>query len=664
MDEVTLHEGDCREVLRSLAPESVHCVVTSPPYWGLRDYGLPPAIWGGVVDCEHEWGEQITENATKGAFCRRCGSWRGCLGLEPSPELYVAHVVEVMRKVRRVLRKDGTLWLNLGSSYAGSGKSHSKSGSLDGYKQATNRGSWSGLPTAAVLLNGSGFKPKDLVPTDWLVALALQTDGWYLRSAITWCKGSPMPESVKDRPTSATEMLFLLSRSPRYFYDQDAVRVPYQQSSIERILQPTFDSQTGGDKDYANGTNRNKSARKALEGLKRMNTPNKERKLEVPTRPNNHRGSSVPWEDSGAGRNLWDWWLINPQPMSDWIQTDHQIRVESDAADGDTTHRVSPDCREHEGLAGWASSDGYDGRAGVQWPCKCGSGYHDLEQVSGSVPIEPNFVADSGLESLDSPQHGGSQTAIDHNRGSRKMVHAPETMQPCMPSVGTPYGTQRSEELCESSERHPGRIESNILQDEMGAHSQDRTLGNSGDIASCLCSFTQTITRSISHFATFPEKLVEPCIKAGTSQKGCCVDCGASWVRETKRGSLREHPGRRNRTDRNKADYDGMDYAVRESTLDLICETETVDWRPSCTHGGEPVPATVLDPFSGAGTTGVVAAKLHRNYIGIELNPPYNEIAQRRIQRAIQERDYGSDAPEQIAAGQLTLDSALADRTL
>lgn len=133
--------GHVLDVLRDMASGAVQCVVTSPPYWGLRDYGLPPIVWGGDSGCEHEWGEELTARQSggdiakhwktggikdwdrgkksQGQFCQRCGAWQGSLGLEPSPELYVEHIVEVFREVWRVLRDDGAVWLNIGSSYAG-----------------------------------------------------------------------------------------------------------------------------------------------------------------------------------------------------------------------------------------------------------------------------------------------------------------------------------------------------------------------------------------------------------------------------------------------------------------------------------------------------------------------------------------------------------------
>ena len=175
----TVVTGDALDVMRTLAPGSARCCVTSPPYWGLRDYGVA-----------------------------------GQLGLEPTPDAYVARLVEVFREVRRVLADDGTLWLNLGDSYAGTG-----------YGKGTGHFSQRNDPSAMKpkLPMPVGLKPKDLVGIPWRVAFALQADGWYLRSDIIWAKPNPMPESVTDRPTKAHEYVFLLSKAERYYYDADAI---------------------------------------------------------------------------------------------------------------------------------------------------------------------------------------------------------------------------------------------------------------------------------------------------------------------------------------------------------------------------------------------------------------------------------------------------------
>lgn len=182
---VELIEGDCREVLATLPEQSVNCIVTSPPYFGLRDYGHADQI-----------------------------------GLEPTPDEFVAAMVEVMRLARRVLRDDGTLWLNLGDSYAANRSyqvNSTKGGPKHGPAQAAG-GKASVVP--------EGLKPKDLIGIPWRVALALQADGWYLRQDIIWHKPNPMPESVRDRCTKSHEYIFLLSKSEKYYFDVDAIAEP------------------------------------------------------------------------------------------------------------------------------------------------------------------------------------------------------------------------------------------------------------------------------------------------------------------------------------------------------------------------------------------------------------------------------------------------------
>jgi DNA modification methylase len=200
-DWLTLYGGDCREVLASLPANSVDCVVTSPPYWGLRDYGN-----------------------------------EGQLGLERTPEEYVANMVAVFAEVRRVLKPSGTCWLNLGDSYsthaAGKVDDPMKTSGLAGVRtQEVARK----LKAERTEYRNSPLPEKNLVGIPWRVAFALQADGWYLRSDIIWSKPNPMPESVTDRPTKSHEYLFLLTKSPRYYFDADAVREPH---SDDRPLNP------------------------------------------------------------------------------------------------------------------------------------------------------------------------------------------------------------------------------------------------------------------------------------------------------------------------------------------------------------------------------------------------------------------------------------------
>ena len=397
--------GEVREQLQSLPDESVHVAITSPPFFGLRNYGSEPVVWGGEPDCPHYWVEATGHVAASrlsgwakdpafdaGAsyYCGECEAWQGALGQEPTPDEYAAHLVEVFREIRRVLRPDGTAWLNLGDTYA----------ARRSYQIADNE-----VGNPFPMRVPPGLKEKDLIGIPWLVAFALQADGWWLRSDIIWEKRNPMPESVKDRPSRSHEYLFLLAKSARYFYDADAVRLPLSEASLKRLDQVTFWKQKGGEKDYGrNGTNTSRSARRALENLARRRY---------------------------KGANIRDVWELATQP-------------------------------------------------------------------------------------------------------------------------------------------YPG-----------------------------------------AHFATFPEKLVEPCVLAGTSGYGVCADCGAPWKRRTERAfvpqpDVSEQKGVKGAGDQKPMDStNGWGGFPRGTTA-----VATVGWDPTCGCGAGVEPATVLDPFVGSGTAGAVAVKL------------------------------------------------------
>jgi len=373
--------GDVRASLQVLPANSIDCVVTSPPYWGLRDYGLPLQVWDdGEHGCDHRW---TGNNGTK---CADCGAWRGQLGLEPSLELYVVHMVEVFRGLRRVLKSSGTVWINLGDCYnAATNAPRVASGTRVGYWEA-------GGSMGDRRVKATGLKAKDLVGIPWRVALALQADGWYLRSDVIWSKPNPVPEGVRDRPVRAHEYLFLLSKEPRYFYDTEAVR---------------------------------------------------------------------------------------------------EVGV---ATDRGTRARVAAIRRGHAQRSVW------------------------------SIP------------------------------------------------------TQRYHQ---------------------------------------------------AHFATFPERLVEPCILAGTSAAGCCPHCGRAWQR---RVCVRyANPGNRSSNGPRSTERRYESAGFRKRLIRVVGDQV---WQPGCDCGQQRIPATVLDPFAGSGTTLAVARRLGRRGIGIELNASYVDLARERV-RAI-----------------------------
>ncbi len=381
MSAFEIRQGDALEVLRQMPAESVQCCVTSPPYWGLRDYGAD-----------------------------------GQLGLESTPEEYVSKMVEVFREVRRVLRDDGTVWLNLGDSYNGVGRGEKANGLQVAARSTKQR-------------TVNGLKPKDLCGIPWRVAFALQADGWYLRSDIIWSKPNPMPESVTDRPTKAHEYIFLLSKRGRYYYDADAIAEPHASDG--------------------RGGFSNKATLKSV------------------LHDQSHAPSLVDAKVNPNGRNKRTVWTVTTKPYSD------------------------------------------------------------------------------------------------------------------------------------------------------------------------------------AHFATFPPKLIEPCVLAGTSEKGCCVECGAGWVRVVERHAERTNDNEAQQQRRRCAGVIGG--GVNAVTLGVTeyVSRKTTGWRPACEcpgldgdHPGSACadsdnwatePCTVLDPFAGSGTTGMVALRAGRNFVGIELNPEYCEMARGRI---------------------------------
>jgi DNA modification methylase len=363
-------------MLKGMESESVHCVVTSPPYWGLRDYGVD-----------------------------------GQLGLEKTPEAYVASMVDVFREVKRVLRVDGTVWLNLGDSYAGSGCGWGGGSLSEASGQHAHIHGNGNARKSKDQTPPAGLKAKDLVGIPWRVAFALQSDGWWLRSDIIWSKPNPMPESVTDRPTKAHEYIFLLTKSEKYFFDQEAVKETSVTDPSSKASM-MFGSLNGKN-------NTSKLAHAADLGHK--------------------------WEYE-ATRNIRSVWTITTQPFAE------------------------------------------------------------------------------------------------------------------------------------------------------------------------------------AHFATFPPSLVETCIKAGTSEQGACGQCGAPWRRVVERS-----PMEINRSDRGKQIFGNGHSTAASGTMTKPPESRTIGWQARCGCDGLLTPATVLDPFCGSGTTGVVALRHGRNFIGIELNEQYVQMARNRI---------------------------------
>lgn len=457
MNEVLI--GNVIDVLKTVDEESVQTCITSPPYWGLRKYDIPDVVWDADPNCQHEWvdaswrrpnasggwqggaeggipneGEKVAdyeERIIKGETCVKCGAWKGQLGHEYTPDLYILHLVEVFREVRRVLRDDGTLWLNLGDSYSGV----KFAGRCDVDKMYRNGEK---LRSTATILCDSGLKPKDLCMIPFRTAMALQADGWYLRSVIPWIKMNCMPESCNDRPTNAVEYIFLLAKSEDYFYDGEAIKVGKEESAIRRTKYPRYTLKSKG----ASGNYK----------VKTSDYSDKEK------------------EETSRHRRTSDWF----------------------------------------------------------------------------------FDSWRGLE-------------LDEQGNPLVMLVNPR-----------PY--------------------------------------------------------SEAHFAVFPEKLVEPLIMAGTSEKGCCPRCGKPWERILER----EGTNKSNEEGIKKMEAKGV---PRQKANLYVTQkrgtSRTIGWQPSCGCCQiEPEPCVVLDPFIGSGTVGKVAKRLKRDWLGIDLG--YEKLSEKRIEQVIE----------------------------
>jgi len=281
-DQVTLHHGHAVDVARTLDTGSADCVVTSPPYFGLRDYGVPGTDWPEVTYAPMA---DMPEVVVPAMTCP--------LGLEPSPTAYVAHLVLLFRELRRVLADDGTMWINLGDSFAANGVvtyNNTPNANRAGTSDAAAQSIKAGIERAHIRRSSDGIPPKNLLGVPWRVAFALQADGWILRNSVVWYAPNKMPESVTDRLSTKHEMVFMFAKRAKYWFDLDAIREPIE----------TRD--------------KNGSTLTAVRGMDRVDrTP----------RPNGQRQSGIVGAHGVGhtgghinGRNPGDVWAINTQPFA------------------------------------------------------------------------------------------------------------------------------------------------------------------------------------------------------------------------------------------------------------------------------------------------------------------------------------------------------------
>ncbi len=645
---IRIYNQDCRQMVE-LPDNSAQCVVTSPPYWGLRKYsGEQELIWGDN-HCEHKFDiptaprRQRSENdcpdkttisakslgsyynTEGGNTCSLCGAWKGAYGLEPTPEMYVQHTIEILREIRRVLRKDGVVFFNIGDSYAaGKGTCFNPGGGKGSYSGHGNRKDAGAYPLDRgniSMLRASRLKPKDLCLIPFRLTIAAQEDGWWVRSVIIWSKPNPMPESVTDRPTESHEYILLLTKNSRYYWDADAVRVPLAEGSWERAQRSELDA-------HSESRIRNKGT--------------------------GEHGRANP-----AGRNIRSVWEFN-----------------EDDEQGGKVYRVLQGCPIHSPLLHpdilKTLQDGE--------PQDCLL-THTLDRYSRLVPVlsfsllSKLYHTNGGvhLSSLGFHHHGTECGQTLESIGDNRMLSL------CCPDGGHKYGHQKvnhtkhiqkadgspfcssdysvqSDELIATlrSKEIRKTVSLTVTNDSVFLLCPDR-IAHTLQSLGCICSYNyynishfplqdvwtfSTQPFKDAHFAVFPEKLPEICIKAATPEVGCCSKCGAPWERITERVD-KGWDGSKYGENAVTASGGAKSGGTAQSTLgsshgQLVGSQKTLGWQPTCKCNADKTPSLVLDPFMGAGTTLWVAKKLNRQAVGYEISEEYCHLAlERNRQQAL-----------------------------
>jgi len=594
-----------------------HACVTSPPYYALRKYQ----------------GDQGKDP----------------LGLESTPERYIERMVEAFREVWRVLRPDGVCWVNVGDCYARqAGSDESKVAtaytSTTGQRKLHENGIY---PSTKSRTPPAGYQAGSLMLMPHRLAIALQADGWVVRNDLVWFKRNPMPESIsgwswhrhrlKDendewydcpgcekclhdnplfpplhvlrksswRHTRAHEYIFPLVKKMGYYCDQEAVREAASQSSLDRINQKSFESQTGGPKDWGiTGINRSKSARQILEHFATNPGRNPRSVLDVPT-----------------------------SPYSMGTEIYRLRRVAKDVASDGMIHIALPYCREHGNLAVHLAKEFYDGHED-DFLSRIECIYDHLAQgrSGGFFPTHRHDEPCSEPCNSDWLPPSYSRSAIDHNNASHRMALSLENAVPYMPFFEMVGYTADRRELLSYFVQHLCIYGSRIMSDDFLAsllrriphRTLDKQQAEALRASDCSCLVYENYTKKADHYATFPPKLIAPLIRASVPRR-CCPVCGQAWAAVVEKGErIQAHW---DGTEQSKINTDG---ARGKHGATSVIETgsyqsySVTDYRPTCECGREDhIPGIVLDIFAGSGTVPMVANELGLRSVGMDISYPY-----------------------------------------
>ena len=625
--------GDVREVLQTVPADSIQCVVTSPPYWNLRDYNLPPLVWGGKSDCQHVWASQPRKGISGGynewsktrhmvrsvvpdneqAVCTTCNAWRGHLGLEPTIEMYVLHIVEIFREVRRVLRGDGTVWLNIASCYISS-RTESEHAIIredltdEEYQQVLSS-LWpqdaSAEPRLSDMLHHAAYPPaklcdesvREMQPT---VHDTLQSDGTWPRALLlaNMCSIGKSDSQETEANGSVQDVRQIL-RKTQVGDSQDTSRSTLLQPDLLVQSQPAGQSlpvdggsaRTNESRRFEVASSRSGAGQVSLPDLPRTSGAGGAPHPAILDASSREMGGVeranalpiVPSQVSVQG----DGTLRNPELHRVSVRRRLAITLPRDQIPQEVRQYFRPlwvlkpkdDAMIPARLALALQADGWICRSTIIW---------------NKPNVMPSSVTDRPT------------TAHEYvfllTKNSQYFYDSVASAEPAI---------------------HAGRVVKKYPADAKTLQLGKRTYSGFGDHDTPVKATRNR--RSVwsinsqpykgAHFATFPEKLVEPCILAGTSE-GCCSVCFAPLLRQTEL----------------TAEYKVVKERLRERLgPDYHMKRAGFGWENTCSHGAETIPCMVLDPFMGSGTTLLVARNHGRSAIGIDLNPDYVKLAQQRL---------------------------------
>jgi len=643
--------GNTLEKLAELEDNSVDMAVTSPPYWGLRDYDCDDVVWGGDKDCEHDWNieERELDNRTtaglnknfdtktgaggkfegkhtvKSMFCKKCGAWKGQLGLEPHPEMFINNLVEIFREVRRVLKPTGSFYLNMGDTYFGGNMCVGQPDDWDSISTKNRDKKYSnekfdGFIKQRNKLRSNWLQPKQLMLMPSRIAVAMQDDGWILRNDIIWSKPNPMPSSVTDRRNNSYEHVFHFVKNKKYYYDLDAIREPHKSNpgNVDKKTLATFDNSDKVQKEIDKHINNvyqlaKKTKRTTYEGSKTVdaddNVNAKDLTAHLATERRVARDYIKEHNLTGAVRKAILDYSQNSGGNPKGKNPGNVMKVPYAVQPRDkpyVEYRNLPDIKEFSSwLNDWRKGNGIT-----------------IDEVEEKLQSQ-------------APHHwfNGESFPSAEDWKSFKEVY----------DIADDYDKKLTEVFVKKSEKtnHPeGKNPGNVVRVEdckyqgysKSAHgTQDYHVSgkNPGNVLE-----VNTQPFKECHFAVFPAKLIEPLIKAGCPQK-VCKKCGKPMIRETEVEGKSSYELLKGKDTSHYMSEQGRKQSMRAPIESYFRKRKTVGWKPTCDCDAGFEPGIVMDIFAGSGTACLVAKEMGRDYIGIELSDTYCQMARKRLAKNV-----------------------------